>query len=84
MPSVQGRFLGLFEVTLGFGVLTPDLLTPDGHVPVFLIARLSAAGLALLMVGASIYHARRKESAALAISLFLLALFVIVGRWPAF
>jgi hypothetical protein len=34
------------------------------------------------MVAACIYHIRRKESAAPAIAAFLLALFVIVGRWP--
>ena len=42
----------------------------------------AAAWLALIMVGAGIYHLRRQESAAPDVSLFLLALFVIVGRWP--
>jgi hypothetical protein len=42
----------------------------------------AAAGLALIMVLAGIYHLRRQEEAAPAVSLFLLALFVIVGRWP--
>jgi hypothetical protein len=50
--------------------------------PTHLIVRLAAGGLALLMVGAGIYHLRRDESAAPAVSTFLLALFVIVGRWP--
>jgi len=47
-----------------------------------LLVRLAAGGLALIMVLAGIYHIRREDSAAPAVSLFLLALFVIVGRWP--
>ena len=50
--------------------------------PPYIFLRLAAAGLALLMVAAGIYHIRRQESAAPSVSLFLLALFVIVGRWP--
>jgi DoxX-like family len=76
----RAKLIGLLEVALAFGVIMPDVFTPEGMVPEYLIIRLSAAGLGLLMVGAGIYHARRKESAALAISVFLLALFVIVGR----
>jgi hypothetical protein len=34
------------------------------------------------MVAAGIYHLRRQESAAPAVSLFLLAVFVVFGRWP--
>ena len=79
MPSV-GKLIGVVEVALAFGVVMPDVFTPEGIVPEYLIIRLSAAGLALLMVGASVYHMRRKEPAAFAISIFLLALFVIVGR----
>jgi DoxX-like family len=80
---VKSNFIGLVEIILGFGVLMPDIFTPEGFVPMYLIARLCAAALALLMVGTGIYRVRHKESAALAISVFLLALFVIVGRWPA-
>lgn len=83
LSAVKGKLIGVVEVALAFGVLMPDIFTPDGLVPEYLIIRLSAAGLALLMAAAGIYHARRHESAALAISVFLLALFVIVGRWPA-
>ena len=83
VSAVQGKLIGLVEVALAFGVLMPDIFTPEGLISDFLIIRLSAAGLALLMVAAGIYHVRRHESAALAISIFLLALFVIVGRWPA-
>jgi uncharacterized membrane protein YphA (DoxX/SURF4 family) len=69
--------VGVLEITGAVAVLVPvDLWPPD----VFL--RFAAAGLALLMVAASIYHIRRQESAAPSVVLFLLALFVIVGRWP--
>jgi hypothetical protein len=53
-----------------------DIWPPD------VLLRLSAAGLALLMVAAGIYHIRRQESAAPSVAVFLPALFVIVGRWP--
>jgi len=80
MTPVKGKFLGLVEVLLAFGVLMPDVFTPEGLVPEFLIVRFAAGGLALLTLFACIYHVRRKEPAALAVSTFLLALFVIVGR----
>jgi uncharacterized membrane protein YphA (DoxX/SURF4 family) len=82
VASIGTVFIGLIEVVLAFGVLMPDMFTPDGMVPEFVIARCCAAGLALLMVGAGIYHVRRREPAAAAVATFLLALFVIVGRWP--
>jgi hypothetical protein len=67
----------LAEIAGALGVLTPPELSP-AH----LLVRVAAAGLALIMVLAGIYHLRRQEEAAPAVSLFLLALFVIVGRWP--
>src|ERR1035437_9221168 len=70
-------FIGLAEIAGALGVGTPAALGP-GH----LLVRLAAAGLALIMVLAGIYHLRRQEPAAPAVTLFLLALFVIVGRWP--
>jgi hypothetical protein len=82
MPQMRARIIGFVEVVLAFGVLLPDIYTPDGVVPEFVIARCCAAGLALLMVGNAIYHVRHKEHATLDVAFFLLALFVIVGRWP--
>ena len=82
MTPIRARIIGLVEVLLAFGVLMPDMYTPGGMVPEYVIARSCAAVLALLMAGAAIYHTRRKVPAALDISIFLLALFVIVGRWP--
>jgi len=73
----QAALIGLVEIAGAAGVLMPVELNPT-----HLIVRLAAGGLALLMVGAGIYHQRRDESAAPAVSTFLLALFVIVGRWP--
>ncbi len=82
MAPIGTRILGLIEVLLAFGVLMPDLYAREGTAPEYLIARTCAAGLALLMVGVGIYHARRHEHAVLDATCFLMALFVIVGRWP--
>jgi uncharacterized membrane protein YphA (DoxX/SURF4 family) len=83
IAPTRSRIVGFIEVVLAFGVLMPDIYTQDGMVPEFVIARCCASALALLMMGAAIYHARRKEHAALDLAICLLALFVIVGRWPS-
>ena len=82
MSSTQGRVVGILEIVGALGVIIPPALTPAALASDYLLVRIAAVGLALLMVAATIYHIRRKESAAPAISAFLLALFVIVGRWP--
>ena len=73
-------FIGVAEIAGALGVLTPAAFAP--FVPDHLLVLLAASGLALIMVLAGIYHLRWQESAAPAVSVFLLALFVIVGRWP--
>ena len=73
----QAGLLGLVEIAGALGVLTPAALVPE-----HLLVRLAAGGLALVMVAAGIYHLRRQESAAPNVALFLLAVFVIFGRWP--
>jgi len=73
----QAAAIGVGEIAGALGVLTPEAWSHD-----YLLVRLAVAGLALLMVCAGIYHARRREAASPAVTLFLLALFVIVGRWP--
>jgi uncharacterized membrane protein YphA (DoxX/SURF4 family) len=73
-------FIGVAEIAGALGVLTPA--APASLVPDHLLVLLAASGLALIMVLAGMYHLRRQESAAPAVSVFLLALFVIVGRWP--
>ena len=82
LPAGEGRIIGLIEILGAIGVIMPASLTPSALAPDYLLIRLAASGLALLMVAATIYHFRRRESAAPAIAAFLLALFVIVGRWP--
>jgi uncharacterized membrane protein YphA (DoxX/SURF4 family) len=77
IPRGLAAFIGLAEVAGAIGVLVPGSFSPDHF-----IVRLAAAGLALIMVLAGIYHLRRRDSAAPAVTLFLLALFIIVGRWP--
>jgi DoxX-like family len=69
--------LGLLEIVGAIGVVLPFDLWPP-HI--LLLA--AAIGLALLMVIACIYHVRRQERAEPSIVLFLLALFIIIGRWP--
>ena len=73
----QAVVVGLLEIAGAVGVLVPMDVWPP-----YVFLRLAATGLGLLMVAAAIYHVRRQESAAPSITLFLLALFVIVGRWP--
>jgi hypothetical protein len=73
----QAAVIGVVEIAGALGVLMPEGWSPD-----YLLVRVAAAGLALLMVFAGIYHTRRREAASPAVTLFLLALFVIVGRWP--
>jgi hypothetical protein len=77
MSRFQAALVGLLEVAGAVAVLVPEDVRPP-----WVLLRLACAGLALLMVAAGIYHIRRQESAAPSVSLFLLALFVIVGRWP--
>jgi uncharacterized membrane protein YphA (DoxX/SURF4 family) len=77
MSRAQAVPVGLLEVIGAAAVLVPADVWPP-HI----LLRLACAGLALLMVAAGIYHIRRQESASPCVTLFLLALFVIVGRWP--
>jgi uncharacterized membrane protein YphA (DoxX/SURF4 family) len=82
LTRAQAVPVGLLEVAGAIGVVMPPMFTPEALAPDYLMVRLAAAGLALLMVGAGVYHARHRESAAPSVTLFLLALFVLVGRWP--
>lgn len=82
VTRAQGAVVGLLEIAGAIGVILPPAWTPDELASDYLLVRLAAGGLALLMVAATIYHFRRRESASPSISAFLLALFVIVGRWP--
>jgi hypothetical protein len=77
MSRWQAAVVALAEVAGAIGVITPIQLEPP-----HLVVLVAAGWLALLMVAASIYHVNRQESATPSIVLFLVALFVIVGRWP--
>ena len=87
VESVKGRpvalshrdaiFVALAEIAGAIGVLVPNSVAPP-----HLVVLCSASWLALIMVCAGIYHLRRQESAAPNVALFLLALFILVGRWP--
>jgi uncharacterized membrane protein YphA (DoxX/SURF4 family) len=77
LTHAQAVLVGLLEVVGAAAILVPTDVWPP-----YILLRLAAAGLALLMVAAGIYHLRRHETAAPSVVLFLLALFVIVGRWP--
>ena len=77
MSRLQAAIVGILELIGAAGVLMPVDLWPP-----YILLRLAAAGLALLMVISGIYHIRRQETAAPSVVLFLLAVFVIVGRWP--
>jgi hypothetical protein len=58
------------------------LVLPFDLLPPYIIPRLAAAALAFLAVIVSVYHVRRHETAAPDMVLFLMALFVIIGRSP--
>jgi len=82
LPRSVAAVVGLLEIAGAVGVILPGAWTPAALDPGYLLVRLSAGGLALLMVAAGIYHLSRREEAAPAVAAFLLALFIIVGRWP--
>jgi hypothetical protein len=82
ISSTVGHLVGVLEIAGAIGVILPIDLTPTALVPQYLLVRMAAGGLALLMVAATIYHFRRRESAVPSITSFLLAMFVVVGRWP--
>jgi uncharacterized membrane protein YphA (DoxX/SURF4 family) len=85
-PAGVGRgvatFIGIAEILGAVGVILPASFTPAVLMPDHLLVRLAASGLALIMVLAGIYHLSRREEAAPDVTLFLLAVFVILGRWP--
>jgi hypothetical protein len=77
MSRTQAAVVAIAEIAGAIGLLMPIELFPP-----HLVILTSAGWLALLMVAATIYHSIRRESATPSIVLFLLALFIIVGRWP--
>jgi len=77
LPYELAFAIGVVEIAGALALVVPiDLWPPD------ILPRLAAAGLGVLAIAGGIYHLRRRESAAPSVALFLLALFVIVARWP--
>ncbi|MFI7233049.1 DoxX family protein [Nonomuraea angiospora] len=74
--AVKG--IGALEVLAGIGLVLPAAL---GIVPA--LTPLAAAGLVIVMIGAAVVHARRKEYQGIAINAVLLVLAAVVA-WGRF
>ncbi|MGE2814329.1 DoxX family protein [Mycobacterium heidelbergense] len=72
------RLIGVAEILGAVGLIVPPLV----HIAPVLVP-LAAIGLALVMVGATVVHARRKEIPNVAVNMVLLALAVFVA-WARF
>ncbi|WP_250037544.1 DoxX family protein [Paractinoplanes maris] len=72
------KLIGALEVLAAIGLILPAALD---IVPV--LVPLAALGLALIMVGAIVVHARRKENQAIGINVALLLLAAVVA-WGRF
>jgi uncharacterized membrane protein YphA (DoxX/SURF4 family) len=66
LPPALRQFIGVAELAAAFGLTVPPAL----HLFSWL-APLAAAGLVLVMLGAAIFHARRSEYPAVAITVVL-------------
>ena len=67
--------IGLLEIAAAAAIVIPF-----GPWPQATLVRMAAVGLAGLTLSACVYHANRRESAAPTVALFLMAIFVLVGR----
>ncbi|MDT7791228.1 MAG: hypothetical protein QOD59_664 [Mycobacterium sp.] len=72
--STNIRLIGLVEVLGAVGLVLPAAL----HIAPILVP-LAAVGLALVMVGAIVVHARRKEPMNIVVNVVLIVLAVIVA-----
>lgn len=70
--------VGTAEILGGLGLILPGL---TGVMP--MLTSLAAAGLAVIMVGAIVWHATRGEGLQIANNVFLLAVmaYIAYGRW---
>jgi len=78
LPPAFRQFIGVAELAAAFGLIVPPALHfASGLAP------LAAAGLVIVMVGAVIFHARKSEFPALAVSVVLggLAAVTLFLRW---
>jgi hypothetical protein len=76
LPYELDVAIAVAEIAGALALWVPANLRPPDIFP-----RVAASALALLAVAGSIYHMRRKEPAAHNLAVFLLAVFVILGRW---
>jgi len=78
VPSALVRLLGIVELLGAIGLILPVLT----HILPWLTA-LAAIGLALIMVGAIVFHALRRELSGTGVTVIILILtvFVAYGRW---
>ena len=75
MPDGLAAAIALLEIFGAIGLVIPvDLWQP------YALVRLCAMGLAMLAVIVAIHQARRLEHTSPIIAMFLLALFIVVGR----
>jgi uncharacterized membrane protein YphA (DoxX/SURF4 family) len=72
------RFIGVAELSAGLGLILPAAL---GIAPI--LTPLAAVGLVLIMIGAIITHARRKEQSAIAFNAVLLIVAAVIA-WGRF
>ena len=69
-------FVGLTEITGGLAIILPAVL----GIPARLAVTAGAAGLIVVMLGAAVVHARRREPGMIVLNLALLAL-TAVALW---
>jgi uncharacterized membrane protein YphA (DoxX/SURF4 family) len=82
VPAPLVRFIGIAEILGALGLILPGAT----HIALFLTP-LAAAGLVIVMLLASGFHARRAEYRSIAMNsvLLALALMIVIGRltvWP--
>ena len=77
MPNGLAAAIALLEIAGALGLLIPVHFWSPNFPVLF-----AASGLALLAVIVGIHQARCHEHTTPTLTMFLLALFVIVGRWP--
>jgi uncharacterized membrane protein YphA (DoxX/SURF4 family) len=78
VSSTNIRLIGLAEILGAIGIVLPAAL----HIAPILVP-LAAVGLALVMVGAAVVHARRNEPLNIAVNVLLIALAIFVA-WGRF
>ncbi|MEV4012131.1 DoxX family protein [Nonomuraea angiospora] len=76
--TTQVRLIGAVELLGALGLLLP---AATGIAPI--LTPLAATGLAITMLAAAVTHARRKEPAAVAVNVVLLALAALIA-WGRF